>query len=142
MIKIYEFFDTKNYVYIVLELCNGGELFQQIQKFKNFKEMEAKKIFHTLLYTMNYIQNKGIMHRDLKPENIMIDEKNWILKIVDFGASEFFTEEENFFEKFGTPYYIAPEVLSNRYNYKCDNWSLGVILYVLISGKPPFYGSN
>ena len=72
----------------------------------------------------------------------MIDNINWVIKIVDYGGSSFFHQNEKFDERIGTPYYIAPEVLEGFYDYKCDNWSLGVILYVLLSGKPPFYGRN
>ncbi len=72
----------------------------------------------------------------------MIDNKNMLLKVVDFGASDFYDRSTIFHERYGTPYYIAPEILKNNYNYKCDNWSLGVMLYVLLSGKPPFYGRN
>lgn len=84
------------------------------------------------------------MHRDLKPENILMnrDEKDPKITIIDFGTSGIFDSEHKMQQKFGTPYYIAPEVLKNNYDEKCDLWSVGVILYILLCGYPPFNGSN
>lgn len=105
-------------------------------------EETAGKVLYSLLLGINYMQNKKICHRDIKPENIMIDKRNWVLKLADFGAACHYEVGEDMVERFGTPYYIAPEILENKYNHKCDNWSIGVILYVLLTGKPPFYGRN
>lgn len=84
------------------------------------------------------------MHRDLKPENVLIDkELNNTLKIIDFGTSvEKAKEGEMFNKAHGTSYYIAPEVLENNYNEKCDVWSIAVIMYILLSGSPPFDGKD
>ena len=142
VINIYEFYENKNYLYIVMELCEGGELFDKIKEFKRFPEKEAKKIFKSILEAITYMHSQGITHRDLKPENIFIDSLDWVIKIGDYGASSFFKNGQIFEKRYGTPYYIAPEVLNHSYNEKCDLWSLGVILYVLLSGKPPFYGRN
>ena len=84
------------------------------------------------------------MHRDLKPENLLMnrDVSDPKITIIDFGTSGLFDPEEKMKQKFGTPYYIAPEVLNNNYDEKCDLWSIGVILYILLCGYPPFNGSN
>jgi len=92
-----------------------------------------------------YSHNKGICHRDLKPENILLDittDGRYNIKIIDWGTAKNFKDGEYLTEKFGTPYYIAPEVLRKEYNEKCDIWSSGVILYILLSGTPPFNGRN
>jgi calcium-dependent protein kinase len=83
------------------------------------------------------------VHRDLKPENVLIDkELSNTLKIIDFGTSIQIKENELLTNTHGTSYYIAPEVLNKKYNERCDVWSIGVILYILLSGKPPFDGAN
>lgn len=92
---------------------------------------------------MAYFHELNIVHRDLKPENVLIDkELNNTLKIIDFGTSIEVQDGENLTNTHGTSYYIAPEVLNKKYNKKCDVWSVGVILYILLSGKPPFDGNN
>ncbi len=91
---------------------------------------------------VNYCHAKNIVHRDLKPEILPLDRAGSIssLKVIDFGTSSAFRKNQRMKEKSGTPYYIAPEVLRQDYNEKCDIWSCGVILYILLSGRPPFNG--
>lgn len=92
---------------------------------------------------MAYFHDIGVVHRDLKPENVLIDkELNNTLKIIDFGTSIMRKEHEQLTNTHGTSYYIAPEVLKKKYNEKCDVWSIGVILFILLSGKPPFDGKD
>lgn len=88
------------------------------------------------------MHKQGVMHRDLKPENILVDSNSDTLKIGDFGAATPFNGESKFSELVGTPYYVAPEVINGSYNCKCDVWSCGIILYVLLCGSPPFNGKN
>ena len=97
-----------------------------------------------MLSAINYCHIRKIVHRDLKPENLLLDkdEDNPKIKIIDFGTSQLFDPEKKMSQKFGTPYYIAPEVLKKSYNEKCDLWSCGVILYILLCGYPPFNGAN
>lgn len=92
---------------------------------------------------MAYFHDIGVVHRDLKPENVLIDrELNNTLKIIDFGTSVMIEPGQILTNTHGTSYYIAPEVLKNSYNQKCDVWSVGVILFILLSGRPPFDGKN
>lgn len=91
-----------------------------------------------------YCHSNGIAHRDLKPENFLFLTKHddSPLKLIDFGLSKNFESAENMHTKAGTPYYISPEVLKGEYNESCDIWSAGVILYILLSGAPPFFGNT
>jgi calcium-dependent protein kinase len=92
-----------------------------------------------------YCHSNGIVHRDLKPENILFDSNkdNPTLKIIDFGCSAKLNRNgEKLNRRIGTPFYVAPEVLAANYNEKCDIWSIGVILYILLCGYPPFSGKN
>lgn len=144
IIKVYEFYQDEQAFYIVTDLCSGGELFEQIIKEKNFNERKAAELMRQMLSAMAYCHEKGLVHCDLKPENVMFESQanNNLVKIIDFGNSSFIKNEEKLTNKFGTVYYVAPEVLKCSYNEKCDVWSLGVILYVILSGKPPFDGVN
>ena len=150
IIKIFEYYlDNKNH-YIIQELLTGGELYETIVKSHKFNEKKAAFIMKQILSALNYLHSKGIVHRDIKPENILvqnIDKKKnkndeIYIKLIDFGASNFFKENEILKLKVGSPYYIAPEVLNKNYNEKCDIWSAGVVLYVMLTGKFPFVGQT
>ena len=99
-----------------------------------------------VLGAVNYVHKRNIVHRDLKPENLLVDEnrssRDIHIKVIDFGTSRTFDPKRKMKEQLGTPYYIAPEVLRKKYNQKCDIWSLGVIMYVLFCGYPPFGGKT
>jgi len=97
-----------------------------------------------LLQCISYLHDHKIVHRDLKPENILCDSDspNTRIKLIDFGTSCLFINDKNLEEIIGTPYYIAPEVFNHNYNNKCDEWSAGVILYIMLSGMPPFGGTS
>ncbi|CAD8093543.1 unnamed protein product [Paramecium primaurelia] len=153
IIKLFETFEDARNVYLVMELCEGGELFDRIIDKGHFSENEAKIIFLQIMQAVNYCHQNGICHRDLKPENFLMLTKadDSPLKVIDFGLSVIF--HDNHVEKLnqgkvsmttraGTPYYISPEILDGKYDESCDIWSAGVILYILISGVPPFYGNT
>ena len=151
IIKIFEYYIDEHYHYIVTELVTGGELYDTIVKFQKFNEKKAAYIMKQILSALNYLHSKGIVHRDIKPENILVQNddkknKNYLdeihIKIIDFGASNFFKENEILTLKVGSPYYIAPEVLNKCYNEKCDIWSAGVVLYVMLTGNFPFVGKT
>eukprot|EP01022_Parablepharisma_sp_SALTPOND_P021128 TRINITY_DN405_c0_g1_i1.p1 TRINITY_DN405_c0_g1~~TRINITY_DN405_c0_g1_i1.p1 ORF type:complete len:381 (-),score=53.11 TRINITY_DN405_c0_g1_i1:1145-2287(-) len=125
-------------------LCIGGELFDRLAKEKTLSERDAAHIMKQLLSAVVYCHGKKVVHRDLKPENLLLDspDKNANLKVIDFGTSQVFAPGRKMSAKIGTPLYIAPEVLSKSYTEKCDVWSCGVILYVLLSGRQPFSGAT
>ena len=127
------------------EYISGGELFDEIEKCKKLSEETAADTLRQILNAVTYCHNKQIMHRDLKPENILIDSitaNKYSVKVIDFGSAHSFFNNEEFQAATGTAYYMAPEVLMNNYNELCDVWSSGVILYIMISGKPPFTGES
>lgn len=146
IIKVFEFYNSKHHLYIITELCTGGELFDKIIEVKHFSEGEAANIMLQILRAVNYLHSNGVIHRDLKPENIMIesDEESgkefFNIKLIDFGTSDILKRNKMLTKQIGTSFYIAPDVLKNSYNEKCDLWSCGVILFILLSGTPPFYG--
>jgi calcium-dependent protein kinase len=155
ILKIYEYYiDDSNY-YVISELIQGGELYEQIVKMKTYSEKMAAVIMEQLLSAVCYLHSNNIVHRDLKPENVMLEmkvddpknknktytkESEMFIKLIDFGAANYLKGELNL--KIGTPYYIAPEVLKKKYNNKCDIWSCGVILYILLCAYPPFDGDT
>ena len=150
IIKLYEYFESKNNFYLVMEECNGGELFdkiiEHIDNDEMYTEKEAAEIIMEIMSAIEYCHNNGICHRDLKPENLLYfkkgDEKDNPIKIIDFGLSQKIDIKKILSSKVGTAYYVSPEILSGKYNEKCDIWSAGVILYVLLSGDPPFNGPS
>ena len=147
IMKVYEYFNTPECFSIVSELCTGGELFKKIEN-NNLSENVARYVMKQLLSAVAFIHKNGIIHRDLKPENILLEEEEearkeyFTIKVIDFGTSGKMKKGQKYKEVIGTPFYIAPEVLNNNYDEKCDLWSCGIILYVMISGEPPFYGEN
>ncbi|CAE7767142.1 CPK2 [Symbiodinium sp. CCMP2456] len=146
IVRLHETFDDERNVYLVLELCSGGELFDRIVADGKFSEQVAAYCVQQMLRAVNYLHSNCIMHCDLKPENWLLAEteaiQNTHLKMVDFGLSKRFTPGEFATTKAGAPYYVAPEVLAGHYNELCDVWSIGVIMYILLSGSPPFTGND
>jgi calcium-dependent protein kinase len=149
IIKLYEVYEDNRYIYLIMEECSGGELFDRIlDRITNksmFSEKEAAVIFRQMVSAICYCHAQGICHRDLKPENLLfLDSSNESpLKVIDFGLSRIFNKADNkMTTKVGTAYYVSPEVLSGDYDEKCDVWSSGVILYILLTGDPPFNGAN
>ena len=143
IMRLYEVFQDEKYIYLVTELCEGGELFDEILARGMFNETDAAFILKQVLSAVAYCHSKKVAHRDIKPENILIDNKDKLtIKLIDFGTSQVFENEEKMELVMGSAYYIAPEILTGKYNEKCDIWSIGVILYILLSGKPPFNGDN
>ena len=150
IIKLIEVYESNNSLYLIMEECYGGELFDKIlkhiEKNEMYSEKQAAKIILQVMSAVEYCHNNGICHRDLKPENLLYlkegDEKENPLKVIDFGLSQTLNTKKVLSSKVGTAYYVSPEILAGKYNEKCDIWSAGVILYVLLSGEPPFNGPS
>ena len=149
IIKLYEVYENEDFIYIVMELCNGGELFDIIIKRTEmgnpFTEKEAATIFKQLMSAVSYCHSNKIVHRDLKPENLLLlnNDDDTHIKIIDFGTSLIFKKKNtSMFDRVGTAYYISPEVIDGYYDEKCDVWSCGIILYILLCGYPPFNGRD
>lgn len=152
IIRLYEIYEDSCFFYLIMEECVGGELFERIIKRINaqqmFSEKQAAVIFTELMSAICYCHSQHIIHRDLKPENILFlsEDETSPIKVIDFGLSKKHTDGHNekirMKTKVGTAYYVSPEVLKGNYNEKCDIWSAGVILYLLLSGEPPFNGPN
>ena len=141
IVKIFEYFEDERNIYIVMEFAVGKELYDSIIEVHHFRERDAVAVMAQLLSAVRYLHSRSIVHRDIKPENVMMDAQG-VVKLVDFGTSKHFENNKKMTKIHGTAYYIAPEVLRQSYNEKCDVWSCGVILYVLLSGTPPFNGAN
>ena len=148
IIKLYEVYENEKYIYLIMELCTGGELFDRIventENGKPFTEKQAANLFRQMMSAINYCHKNGIVHRDLKPENLLYlnKDENSPIKVIDFGMSKRFDSAHFMSEKVGTAYYISPEVLKGKYDEKCDIWSAGVILYIIICGYPCFNGDD
>ncbi|KAI3826267.1 hypothetical protein L1987_00312 [Smallanthus sonchifolius] len=131
-------------VYLVMELCAGGELFDRIIDKSYYSEQKAADLAKTIVSVIEGCHSLGVMHRDLKPENFLFvdDDEDSLMKIIDFGLSSFFKPGQVFTDVVGSPYYVAPEVLLKYYGPEADIWSAGVIIYVLLCGVPPFYADT
>ncbi|CAN6485007.1 unnamed protein product [Victoria cruziana] len=137
-------FEEEDYVHLVMELCEGGELFQLLVDQGPLSETEALAMFKQFMEVLKYCHDKGVTHRDLKPENILlaINSKSSSIKLADFGLASHIRPGQYLYGIVGSPFYIAPEVLAGGYTEAADVWSAGVILYILLSGVPPFHGST
>lgn len=149
IIKLYDIYEDKHYIYLIMEECLGGEFFDRLarrsKELNMYTEKDAARIFKQILEAVNYLHAHGVCHRDLKPENILFStiEENSPIKLIDFGLSKIFNSEDNTMKgTVGTTFYMAPEVITGNYNEKCDVWACGVILYIMLCGKPPFYSGN
>jgi len=146
ILKVIDFYSTLKKYYIITEYCPEGELFNEIIKVGKFDEGQAAFIINQILKAVTYCHKMNIIHRDIKPENIMITnrEKNGCLqvKLIDFGTAKIFEKGHQENKYVGSSYYMAPEIIKRKYDEKCDLWSIGVILYILLTGRPPFDGND
>ena len=147
IVRIYEYYDCHGVIFIVMELMSGGELFDHIVEVEHYTEQKAAEVFRPIVDAVRYCHSLGIVHRDLKPENLLYTTKNddAILKVSDFGYAKFLIPKsgEHLSTACGSPSYIAPEIVGGKgYDNKVDCWSLGVILYVMLCGFPPFYAEE
>ena len=149
IVRLYDFFDEEYFFHIVTEFCSGGELFEIIVKNGRITESMVARYMKKMLRAINHLHNKNICHRDLKPQNFLFasEAADSELKLIDFGLAHRFSEnlykQQMNMETFvGTPHFIAPEILKGKYDKKCDIWSLGVIMCLMLTGTYPFIGSN
>ncbi|XP_074316978.1 calcium-dependent protein kinase 30-like [Silene latifolia] len=144
IVRLKAVYEDNEAVHLVMELCEGGELFNRIVARGHYSERAAATVVKTVAEVVRMCHTNGVIHRDLKPENFLFANKkeNAPLKAIDFGLSVFFRPGEKFTEIVGSPYYMAPEVLKRYYGPEVDIWSAGVILYILLCGVPPFYAET
>ncbi len=150
IVKLFEVYEDKVYLFLVMEELKGGELFDRIlsraQNKNYYSEKQVAKLFKQILSGIVYCHEQKVVHRDIKPENIIfLDEsEDSNVKIIDFGLSKCFNYSKTYEMKtrVGTCFYMSPEVIKGEYNELCDVWSLGVLLYVLVSGRAPFNGAD
>lgn len=137
-------FEDRQSVHLVMELCAGGELFDRIIACGHYSERAAADLIRQIVNVVHICHFMGVMHRDLKPENFLLSSKhdNAKLKATDFGLSVFLEEGKVYRDIVGSAYYVAPEVLRRSYGKEADVWSAGVILYILLSGVPPFWAET
>eukprot|EP00198_Chlamydomonas_reinhardtii_P004080 XP_001693416.1 predicted protein [Chlamydomonas reinhardtii] len=144
-VRVLEVFEGAECYYICMECCEGGELFDHISKKQaSFTERQAAHLLRGLMLFLAHMHGKGIAHLDIKPENIMFDSEgaNGVLKVLDFGSSAFVQPNETVRNAFGTVRYASPEMANDVCGQKADIWSVGVVMYILLSGRAPFLKSN
>ncbi|XP_019424037.1 PREDICTED: CDPK-related kinase 5-like isoform X1 [Lupinus angustifolius] len=142
LVQFYDAFEDQDNVYIVMELCEGGELLDMIlSKGGKYTEDDAKAVMVQILNVVAFCHLQGVVHRDLKPENFLYASKdeNSELKAIDFGLSDFVRPDERLNDIVGSAYYVAPEVLHRSYTTEADVWSIGVMAYILLCGSRPFW---
>uniref|UniRef100_A0A0E0BQM0 non-specific serine/threonine protein kinase n=1 Tax=Oryza glumipatula TaxID=40148 RepID=A0A0E0BQM0_9ORYZ len=144
VVRLREAFEDADAVHLVMEVCEGGELFDRIVARGHYTERAAAAVMRTIMDVVQHCHKNGVMHRDLKPENFLYANasENSPLKVIDFGLSVCFKPGARFNEIVGSPYYMAPEVLKRNYGQEIDIWSAGVILYILLCGVPPFWAET
>lgn len=148
--KLYEVFEDYVHIYMVMELCCGGELFNRIVEEESFSERQGAAIMQQVMGGLHYMHRKYVCHRDIKPENLLlcVPGKRWcpveqcVIKIIDFDVAKIFQDGVYMTTSVGTPFYVAPQVLDGQYTHSCDLWSCGVLTYILLCGYPPFSGND
>ncbi|KAJ6380822.1 hypothetical protein OIU77_029672 [Salix suchowensis] len=142
LVQFYDAYEDEDNVYVVMELCEGGELLDRIlSRGGKYSEEDAKIVMVQILSVVAYCHLQGVVHRDLKPENFLFTTKedNSPLKAIDFGLSDYVKPDERLNDIVGSAYYVAPEVLHRSYGTEADMWSIGVITYILLCGSRPFW---
>ncbi|KAK2362916.1 cyclin-dependent serine/threonine protein kinase [Trifolium repens] len=142
LVQFYEAYEDDENVYVVMELCKGGELLDKIlSRGGKYSEEDARVVMIQILSVVAYCHLQGVVHRDLKPENFLFssEDENSTLKAIDFGLSDYVKPDERLNDIVGSAYYVAPEVLHRSYGTEADMWSIGVIAYILLCGSRPFW---
>ncbi|CAL5223476.1 g5999 [Coccomyxa viridis] len=151
IVTLHEVIEDTHYVYLVMEECEGGELFDLIVERGHLSERDAAVNARAILEVIRHCHSEGVLNRDMKPENLLLKHKHTCqgarctmgnLRCVDFGSAAVLENGKLLSEMVGSSFYIAPEVLRGKYSAKVDIWSAGVIVYIMLSGLPPFWGPN
>lgn len=147
IVNTYDIFDSRKHLHLVIEYMEGGELFDIIADEGHLSEQCASQVVREIIRGVDYLHDHGIVHCDIKPENILCKSQEWPLavKLCDFGLADFYDKHENstMTARIGTPGYVAPEVVKKEpYGPPVDMWACGVVLYVMLSGRMPFFGKD
>ena len=145
IIKLFNHFEDDDYLYLIMHYASKGQLYNLLKKQKKIDEKNAAQFMREIISAVKYLHsfNPPIIHRDIKPENILLDE-NYRVKLADFGWSNYLKEKQELRNTYcGTPEYLAPEMVKKEgHNTSLDIWDLGVLMFELLCGKPPFQGKN
>lgn len=143
IVKYYELYEETHSIYLVMEYCSGGDLFDKLFASSKFIEPVSAKIIYMILQALAYLNKVGIVHCDIKPQNVMFSspDPSATIKLIDFNLCKFSREGYDEYPN-GTPQYLAPEIIDCRYSTKSDMWSLGIILHVCLTGEFPFWGDS
>lgn len=144
VVELLDVFENSDFVYVVMELCKGGEVLGHLQKNGAYTEARASRALRHVLNAIVYMHREGVLHGDIKPENLLLDspDVNAKVQVIDFGCAKTIKSRYYYHAFLGTPYYVAPEVIAGRYNEACDVWSVGVVMFVMLYGHPPFFGTE
>lgn len=147
IVKLHETFQDAKRTYLVMELCSGGELLETVMEHyheERFTEHQAATYFEQVLLAINYLHNCSVAHRDVRSENFLLEDSSERsqIKLIDFGSATDCGDNADLYEKCGNVHYMAPEMIQGAYNKKCDIWSCGVFLCLMLSGTPPFDGND
>ncbi|XP_037928398.1 cGMP-dependent protein kinase, isozyme 2 forms cD5/T2-like isoform X2 [Teleopsis dalmanni] len=142
IVKLFKTFKDKKYLYMLMESCLGGELWTILRDKGNFDDATTRFCTACVVEAFDYLHSRNIIYRDLKPENLLLDDRGYV-KLVDFGFAKKLQSGRKTWTFCGTPEYVAPEVILNRgHDISADYWSLGVLMFELLTGTPPFTGSD
>eukprot|EP00930_Biecheleria_cincta_P050269 TRINITY_DN3543_c0_g3_i1.p1 TRINITY_DN3543_c0_g3~~TRINITY_DN3543_c0_g3_i1.p1 ORF type:complete len:696 (+),score=139.57 TRINITY_DN3543_c0_g3_i1:106-2193(+) len=140
IVRFWDFYVDTEFLYVVMDLCRGGEVFDMVIALKRFTEADAAVIGAQMLGAIDYIHRLHVMHRDIKAENFLLSEKSptAMVKMIDFGMAVKFNPGQQFHDLCGSPHYLAPELVGQKYNHMVDMWAFGVLMYLMLYGHYPF----
>jgi calcium-dependent protein kinase len=147
ILKVFEFFEDAHNFHLVTEVCTGGELLDYIASVHDLNERLLAGLMKQVISAIAHCHEHRVVHRDINPQNLLLQseptgDSNPVLKVIDFGTVGLVSEGKHLHRKMKATHYMAPEVLKGSYDAKCDVWSLGVVLYVILCGRVPFEGSS